>query len=82
MADIVRKTASLNDPLRVGFVRTYFVDGKEVYRETLDKNLDIVKHEGSLPDGTVKEFFRYILNANLKRASATAAAVFSMKTVK
>ena len=57
MADIVRKTASLNDPLHVGFVRTYLVDGKEVYRETLDKNLDIIKKEGSLPDGTVKEFF-------------------------
>ena len=30
MAEIVRKTVSLNDPLHVGFVRTYFVDGKEV----------------------------------------------------
>ena len=57
MADIVRKTTSLNDPLHVGFVRTYYIDGKEVYSETLDKNLDIEKHSGTMPDGTVKEFF-------------------------
>ena len=57
MADIVRKTTSLNDPLHVGFVRTYYIDGKEVYTETLDKNLDIEKHTGTMPDGTVKEFF-------------------------
>ena len=57
MVDIVRKTSSINDPLHVGFIRTYSIDGKEVYRETLDKNLDIQKHEGTMPDGTVKEFF-------------------------
>ena len=57
MAEIIRKTTSLEDPLNVGFVRTYLVDGKEVYKETLDKNLDIIKSEGALPDGTVKEFF-------------------------
>ncbi len=43
MAEIVRKTTSLDDPLNVGFIRTYTVDGKEVYKETLDKNLDIIK---------------------------------------
>ena len=38
-------------------MRTYYVDGKEVYREELDQNLDIKQHAGRLPDGTVKEFF-------------------------
>lgn len=69
MVDIVRKTTSLNDPLHVGFVRTYYVNDKEVYQETLDKNLDIEKHSGTMPDGIVKEFLkteRFILSANLK----------------
>ena len=57
MVDIVRKTTSLHDPLHVGFVRTYYVNDKEVYQETLDKNLDIEKHSGTMPDGIVKEFF-------------------------
>ena len=57
MADIIRKTASTNDPLNIGFTRTYFVDDKEVYKEELDQNLDIKQHAGKLPDGTVKEFF-------------------------
>ena len=57
MAEIIRKTTSLNDPKNIGFLRTYYVDGKEVYSETLDKNLDIISHKGNLPDGTVKEFF-------------------------
>ena len=43
MADIVRKTASLNDPLHVGFVRTYLVDGKEVPDPT---NTDRVEENG------------------------------------
>ena len=77
MVDIVRKTSSINDPLHVGFIRTYSIDGKEVYRETLDKNLDIQKHEGTMPDGTVKEFFE-----NGKTASVTANAKFIMKTAK
>ena len=57
MADIIRKTTSTNDPLNVGFTRTYYVEDKEVYKEELDQNLDIKQHTGSLPDGTVKEFF-------------------------
>ena len=55
MADMVRKTTS--DPSCEGFIRTYYVDGKEVYTETLNKNLDIQKHTGKLPNGTVREFF-------------------------
>ena len=57
---MVRKTTSLNDPndpSHVGFVRTYYVDGKEVYSETLNQNLDIEKHTGKLPNGIVREFF-------------------------
>ena len=57
MAEIIRKTTSTEDPLNIGFMRTYYVDGKEVYREELDQNLDIKQHAGHLPDGTVKEFF-------------------------
>lgn len=85
MVDIVRKTSSINDPLHVGFIRTYSIDGKEVYRETLDKNLDIQKHEGTMPDGTVKEFLKTansILNVVSKTGNATANAKFIMKTAK
>ena len=57
MAEIIRKSTSLQDPNTVGFVRTYYVNDQEVYSETLDKNLDIKSHTGTLPDGTVKEYF-------------------------
>ena len=55
MADIIRKTSTL--PNNTGFLRVYYVNEKEVYRETLDKHLDIQSYSGTLPDGTVKEFF-------------------------
>ena len=81
MAEIIRKTTSTNDPLNIGFMRTYYVDGKEVYKEELDQNLDIKQHAGSLPDGTVKEFFEngklyctIFFNFQLKQASVAGSA--------
>ena len=69
MAEIIRKTISTNDPLNIGFERSYYVECKEVYKEELDQNLDIKQHAGKLPDGTVKEFFEngklYILQAHI-----------------
>ena len=46
MAEIVRKTTSMHDKDHVGFLRTYYVNGEEVYREVLNKNLDIENTAG------------------------------------
>ena len=47
MVDIVRKTSSMNDPLHVGFIRTYSIDGKEVYSAKCIGHKRIIKLNGA-----------------------------------
>ena len=54
---IVRKTKALDGADKGKFLRSYLFEGKEVYSEKLDENLEIVETNGKLPDGLVKEFF-------------------------
>ena len=54
---IVRKSKALDGADKGKFLRSYMLEGKEVYSEKLDENLEIIETKGKLPDGLVKEFF-------------------------
>jgi antitoxin component YwqK of YwqJK toxin-antitoxin module len=60
-AEVVRKTIKAPDGK---LVAVYYSNGKEIAREILDKDGNIIKRIGKIPDGIVKEYHK---NGKLRR---------------